>query len=56
MKVINYECSLCEEVWGEENTLGVKVEKNKVTLVEPEDSEKHVCRNCVRAIRDFGEK
>lgn len=60
MKVVNYKCSLCEQVWDEENTFGVQVENTdtsyQVNLVDPEDSDKHVCRNCIRAIRDFGEK
>jgi len=53
VKVINYECTLCEQVWGEDNTFGVIVEDNKTILVEPDESEKHVCRNCIVAIRNY---
>ena len=53
LKVINYECTICEQIWGEDNTFGVIVEDHKTILVEPDESEKHVCRNCIIAIKNY---
>lgn len=51
MQVINYKCTLCENVWEGEFVFGVNVEEDgEVRLVDPEEEERHVCRNCVMAI------
>lgn len=51
MQVINYKCTLCENVWEEDLVFGIYVHKDgAVNLIEPSDSEKHVCRNCMIAI------
>lgn len=54
MKVVYYKCSLCEQDWEEDNVFGVIVEDTKVTLTDPDKSEKHICQACIVAIRDFG--
>ena len=53
MRVILYQCSLCDNSWEEKNVFGIHVEESgAVVLVEPEDTEKHICANCMRAISD----
>lgn len=54
MKVTYFKCSLCEQDWEDKHVFGVKVgEAGDVFLVDPEESDKHVCRSCIIAIRDF---
>ena len=56
MKVTIYKCNLCDQQWDEDNSFGVEVrEDGEVILKEPKDSEKHVCRSCIIAIRNFGQ-
>ena len=55
MKVINYECTLCDQVWEEKFVFGVSLEDNKVVLADPEDTEKHICRSCIIAIKGYNE-
>jgi hypothetical protein len=55
MKVINYQCSLCDQVWEEKYVFGVFIEDNEVVLTDPEETEKHVCRGCVVAIKGYNE-
>ncbi len=55
MKVINYQCSLCDQVWEEKYVFGVSIEDNEVVLTDPEETEKHVCRGCVVAIKGYNE-
>ncbi len=53
MKVIIYKCTLCDNSWEEDNVFGVHVEEDSmVKLVEPDDTEKHICVHCMRAIQD----
>jgi len=53
MRVILYQCSLCDNSWEEKNVFGINVEEDgAVTLVEPDDTEKHICANCMKAIND----
>ena len=53
MKVINYKCTLCENVWEEDFVFGVDVDEDngEVKLVDPDEAEKHLCRNCIIAIK-----
>ena len=59
MKVINYQCSLCDQVWEEKYVFGVDIEDNgqgnEVVLTDPADTEKHVCRGCIVAIKGYNE-
>lgn len=55
MKVINYECTLCDQVWKEKDVFGVSFEDDKVVLADPEDTEKHICRGCIIAIKGYNE-
>lgn len=54
MKVINYKCTLCDNIWEPDLVFGVHVDENgQVTLVDPEEEDKHVCRNCIVGIKGF---
>lgn len=51
MQVIVYKCTLCDNSWDEEFVFGVNVEEDgEVRLVNAEEEEKHICRNCIMAI------
>lgn len=53
MRVILYQCSLCDNSWEEKNVFGIHVDENgAVVLDEPEETEKHICANCMKAIND----
>jgi hypothetical protein len=55
MKVIVYKCNLCEQSWEEKDVFGISIDDNdQVVLVDPEDVEKHICRGCMLAIKNYG--
>ena len=57
MKIIAYQCTLCERSWEEQHVIGVLCnDNNPAILVDPEDSEKHICRDCIQAIQNYGNR
>lgn len=52
MRVIVYKCTLCENSWEEEHVFGVNVDKENgaVKLVDADEEETHICRNCMQAV------
>ena len=53
MRKTIYQCNLCEQQWEEDYVFGVSLEVDEVILVEEEDSEKHICRGCIIAIKGY---
>jgi len=57
MRKTIYQCNLCEQQWEEDYVFGVSLDDNgqgdEVILVEAEDSEKHICRGCIIAIKRY---
>lgn len=53
MRKTIYQCNLCEQQWEEDYVFGVSLEGDEVILVEAEDSEKHICRGCIIAIKGY---
>jgi hypothetical protein len=52
LKVTVYKCNLCEQSWEADFVFGVDVVPDGTTgLLDPEDSDKHICRNCIIAIK-----
>ena len=52
MKVTVYKCNLCEQSWEPDFVFGIEEnEEGIVGLVEPENSDKHICRSCILAIQ-----
>ena len=50
-----YDCNLCEQSWEAQDVFGVdNVQDSEVVLVDPDESEKHICRSCILAIKNFG--
>ena len=53
MRKTIYQCNLCEQQWEEDYVFGVSMDGDEVVLVEAEDSEKHICRGCIIAIKGY---
>jgi len=58
MRKTIYQCNLCEQQWEEDYVFGVSLDgdelgRDEVILVEAEDSEKHICRGCIIAIKGY---
>jgi hypothetical protein len=52
LKVTVYKCNLCEQSWEPDFVFGVNIVEHGMTgLVDPEESDNHICRSCIIAIK-----